>query len=194
MSTNNKWQALSMKDRAFLIREAVRNGITDIDSIRNTWEHRFDGESDQSVRIPSIIVTPDKQYNEYVNTLPDNQRNTPESEYRTHRAWELFGKPENFKQAVELGLYNWDNSDKSYHGNSVAYDRENDTYEFLKPKHHETVQYELDWFHKGLETLEGGRQRKLRGKKKKEWEDFTSKYQFDDSGEFYRYIPKKLEK
>lgn len=47
MSTNNKWQALSMKDRAFLIREAIRNGITDIDSIRDTWEHRFDGESNQ---------------------------------------------------------------------------------------------------------------------------------------------------
>lgn len=46
MSTNNKWQALSMRDRAFLIREAVRNGITDINSIRDTWEHRFDGESD----------------------------------------------------------------------------------------------------------------------------------------------------
>lgn len=46
MSTNNKWQALSMKDRAFLIREAVRNGITDIGSIRDTWEHRFDGLRD----------------------------------------------------------------------------------------------------------------------------------------------------
>lgn len=44
MSTNNKWGALSMRDRAFLIREAVRNGITDIGSIRDTWEHRFDGE------------------------------------------------------------------------------------------------------------------------------------------------------
>ena len=47
MSTNNKWGALSMRDRAFLIREAVRNGITDINSIRDTWEHRFDGESSQ---------------------------------------------------------------------------------------------------------------------------------------------------
>lgn len=46
MSINNKWQALSMKDRAFLIREAVRNGITDINSIRDTWEHRFDGTKD----------------------------------------------------------------------------------------------------------------------------------------------------
>lgn len=47
MSTNNKWGALSMQDRAFLIREAVRNGVTDINSIRDTWEHRFDGESNQ---------------------------------------------------------------------------------------------------------------------------------------------------
>jgi hypothetical protein len=49
MFTNNKWGALSMRDRAFLIREAVRNGITDINSIRDTWEHRFDGESSQPI-------------------------------------------------------------------------------------------------------------------------------------------------
>ena len=46
MSIKNTWQALSMHDRAFLIREAVRNGITDINSIRDTWEHRFDGTKD----------------------------------------------------------------------------------------------------------------------------------------------------
>lgn len=45
MSNKNKWEALSMKDRAFLIRQAVKNGITDIGSIRDTWEHRFDGNS-----------------------------------------------------------------------------------------------------------------------------------------------------
>lgn len=46
MSNNDKWGALSMRDRAFLIREAVRNGITDIGSIKDTWEHKFDGNSD----------------------------------------------------------------------------------------------------------------------------------------------------
>lgn len=45
MSNKNKWEALSMRDRAFLIRQAVKNGITDIGSIRDTWEHRFDGNS-----------------------------------------------------------------------------------------------------------------------------------------------------
>jgi hypothetical protein len=47
MRNKNNWEALSMRDRALLIREAVRNGITDIGSIRDTWEHRFDGNSSQ---------------------------------------------------------------------------------------------------------------------------------------------------
>lgn len=47
MSTNNKWEALSLRDRAFLIRESVKNGVTNLDEIRNAWEHRFDGESNQ---------------------------------------------------------------------------------------------------------------------------------------------------
>lgn len=38
-----------MKDRAFLIRQAVKNGITDIGSIKEAWEHRFDGEENQTV-------------------------------------------------------------------------------------------------------------------------------------------------
>lgn len=63
MSTNNKWQALSMKDRAFLIREAVRNGITDINSIRDTWEHRFDGTKDN-------IPTEDKVSESYIHNFP----------------------------------------------------------------------------------------------------------------------------
>lgn len=58
MSIHNKWQALSMKDRAFLIREAVRNGITDIDSIRDTWEHRFDGLRD----VVEKVNTSDKDF------------------------------------------------------------------------------------------------------------------------------------
>lgn len=46
MNNHNKWGALSMQDRAFLIRESVKNGVTNLDEIRNTWEHRFDGTKD----------------------------------------------------------------------------------------------------------------------------------------------------
>lgn len=70
MSTNNKWQALSMKDRAFLIREAVRNGITDINSIRDTWEHRFDGESNQPTEDEYIA----KQAQNKINKALHNAR------------------------------------------------------------------------------------------------------------------------
>ena len=61
MSENSKWQALSMRDRAFLIREAVRNGITDMNSIidlYNQREHSFSGEEDIGVwdRISSFFT------------------------------------------------------------------------------------------------------------------------------------------
>lgn len=136
----------------------------------------------------SPINTDDLRYSMFIASLPDNQRNTPESEYRTRRGWELNGRPINFEQALERGMYGWDNSDKSYHGNSVAYNVNDDAYEFLKPKHHETVQYELDWFNKGLKTLEGGKQRRLMGRDKREWKDFRQNYTLDDSGKYYRYI------
>lgn len=194
MSTNNKWGALSMRDRAFLIREAVRNGITDIDSIRDTWEHRFDGTRDTIIdggTIPSVVITPNSRYTKFVNSLPDNQRNTPESEYYTHLGWELYGKPKDFEEAKQRGMYNFDNSDQRYHGNSVAWDGKTDIGYFLKPKHHETVKYELDWYNKGLETLEGGRQRPLTGKDREFWQDFKSKYKLDESGNGYKYIPRQ---
>lgn len=49
--TNNKWQALPIKDRAFLIREAVRNGITDLGEIRGLYEdsHNYSGEEDTGI-------------------------------------------------------------------------------------------------------------------------------------------------
>ena len=55
--TNNKWQALPIKDRAFLIREAVRNGITDLGEIRGLYEdsHNYSGEEDTTKQEQSTI-------------------------------------------------------------------------------------------------------------------------------------------
>lgn len=103
MSNNNKWEALSMKDRAFLIRQAVKNGITDIDSIRDTWEHRFDGNSDtiNGGEIPAITITPEKWQKEFDEfskknpeirelidenwVLPDRRRRSKEMELQFDR-------------------------------------------------------------------------------------------------------------
>lgn len=62
-----------------------------------------------------------------------------------------------------MGMFTWDDSDKRYHAGSIAEDKETGIYHFMKPKHHSTVKYELDWYNKGLETLEGGKQVPLTG-------------------------------
>ena len=54
-------------------------------------------------RIKEVIVTPDNQYNQFLNTLPDNQKYTPEYEYRTHRYWELNDKPKDFAEGKRGG-------------------------------------------------------------------------------------------
>jgi hypothetical protein len=85
-------------------------------------------------------------------------------------------------------MYTWDNSDNGYHANSVAW-KDNVGY-FMKPKHHSTVGYELDWYNKGLITEEGGKQREMTPEERKDWEEFISRYALIDDGNFYKYVPK----
>ena len=131
-----------------------------------------------------------KEYLQFKASLPDNQKNTPESEYDTYLGWKLYGKPNDFEAAKELGMYTWDNSDNSWHGNTVAWDETTGIGHFLKPKHHSTIGYELDWFNKGIVTEEGGNQREMTRKERKEWEDFKSNYTLIEEGDFYKYVPK----
>lgn len=132
--------------------------------------------------------TTNVNYLKFKETLPDNLRFTPEKDYHMYEYWRLNGQPENFDQGKNT-MFWWDRSDKGWHAGSIAEDPETGIYHFMKPKHHSTVGYELDWFNKGLRTLEGGRQVPVRGKHKKFWEDFTSKYQLDTTDVDYKYIP-----
>lgn len=134
-----------------------------------------------------------EEYLQFKASLPDNQKNTPESEYDTYLGWKLYGKPTDFESAKELGMYAWDNSDNSWHGNTIAWDKTTGIGHFLKPKHHSTLGYELDWFNKGIVTEEGGKQREMTSKERKEWEDFKSRYTLVDDGNFYKYVPKNKE-
>ena len=45
--------------------------------------------------IPKNSSTP-IEYHKFLETLPRNQRLTPESEYHTYRYWQLHNKPKNF--------------------------------------------------------------------------------------------------
>lgn len=55
MNKSNKWEALSMKDRAFLIRQAVKNGITDLAEVKNLYQesHQFSGEENLAETLTS---------------------------------------------------------------------------------------------------------------------------------------------
>ena len=130
-------------------------------------------------------------YLKFKESLPENLRLTPEKDYHMYDYWRLSGEPENFTEGKQRGMFTWDKSDKGYHAGSIAEDRNTGIYHFMKPKHHPTVKYELDWFNKGLQTLEGGKQVPVEGKDKEFWEDFTSKYQLDTTGVDYRYVPIK---
>lgn len=135
-----------------------------------------------------------EEYLKFKASLPPNQRDTPEEDYRTYLYWQLWNKPVDFEYTKthpdEDGnyMYTWDNSDQSYHANSIAW-KDGIGY-FMKPKHHSTLKYELDWFNKGLITEEGGKQREMTSEERKDWEDFKLKYELVDDGNFYKYIPK----
>ena len=135
-----------------------------------------------------------KEYLEFKESLPDNQRNTSEDDYRTYLYWQLWGQPKNFQYTLEHPdengnyMYTWDNSDNSYHASTIAW--KDDIGYFMKPKHHSTLKYELDWYNKGLITEEGGNQREMTPEENKEWEEFKSNYELVDDGDFYKYIPK----
>lgn len=135
-----------------------------------------------------------KEYLEFKASLPDNQRNTSEDDYRTYLYWQLWDKPKNFQYTLEHPdengnyMYTWDSSDNSYHASTVAW-KDGVGY-FMKPKHHSTLKYELDWYNKGLVTEEGGKQREMTPEERKEWEEFIAKYALVDDGNFYKYVPK----
>lgn len=76
----------------------------------------------------------DTDYDSFLQTLPDNQRRP--GVYNTRRYWELNGKPKNFAEAIGRGMYSFQGD--GWHANSVAYNEQNDTFEFMKPNYHPT--------------------------------------------------------
>ena len=191
------WDTLSLVEKAEMMKMAIKNGITDLSEIRNKYNEFAEGGDTEGNIIPfeqrtEVIITPDAEYNQYLNTLPDNQRFTPNDKYDSYFYWRLNGRPKNFEEAVNKGMFNFDNSDKGYHANSIAFGPDGIGY-FMKPKTHDTVGYELDWYNKGLVTEEGGKQRPVTPKEAIELEEFRRNYFLTDDPDrpnYYRYQPK----
>lgn len=144
---------------------------------------------------PDEIIYP-KEYLKFKESLPENQRNTPENKYRTYLYWQLWGKPKDFQYTLDHPdedgkyMYQWDPSDEGYHANSVMYDKDGVGY-FMKSKDHESVKYELDYYYNGTITEPGGVQRKPNAREFEEWKAFRDSYVLEDDGDFYKYIPIK---
>lgn len=126
------------------------------------------------VELPTVIVTPDYEYNQYLGILPTNQRLTDESEYRLYRYWELNGKPKNFKEAVHRGMFKFDKKDNLWHAGSVAWNDSIKGYEFMKPKTHPTVNKELELYNSD------------------ERAKFRQLFKLEDNPnlDYYRYLPR----
>ena len=127
------WDKLSIRDKAEIIKMGVANGIRDLDTIRDTYNNIY-AEGGQI----------DKNYINFLNSLPDNLKNTDPNEYNMYRYWELNGKPDNFISSINRPdpLFTLEN-DRKFHASSVAYDAANDRYEFMKAPLHDTTDMEL---------------------------------------------------
>lgn len=136
-------------------------------------------------------------YRLFVETLPPNLKNTDPKEYRMRRYWELHGKPLDFWKALDNSdMFSWDDDDKAFHANSVALNQETGEYEFMKAPNHSTTQLELDWYNKGLVHPSKGEPFYLtpeHGEDYDHWVNFKDSFDLDDSGDFYKYVPKKKE-
>lgn len=83
MSNNDKWGALSMRDRAFLIREAVRNGITDVNTIRTMYN-----EQGEKIRlgVPYRTFEAGSDY-DYFNASPENMPRSTDGHWSSRNGY-----------------------------------------------------------------------------------------------------------
>jgi len=101
-------------------------------------------------------------FEEWYKTVPKDKNDT--LSYNLRRAYELAPKEE-----LDAFVNN-----PEAHLRSVYRDPKTNIYEFVKSKHHPTIKLELDWFHSN----------------DPEAVQFRNEYYLDDSGEYYRYMPK----
>ena len=98
------------------------------------------------------IVDADKAFNDYVSTLPENQRDS--KNFNVRRYWELNGRPANFDEAVNRGMFTMNDEDKMWHAGTVAYNQAADEYEFMKSPDHPTIGMEVDAYNNSPEMAE----------------------------------------
>ena len=103
-------------------------------------------------------------FDEWYKTVPKEKADT--TNYNLRRAFELA-----LKEQLDAFVNNPD-----AHLYSAYENKETGEYEFVKSKNHKTIKEELDWYNGNSEQAI----------------DFRNKYDLDKSGEYYKYVPKKI--
>ncbi len=81
----------------------------------------------------------------YLESLPLNQRNF--NDYRVREYWEYNDKPQNFLEAIQKGMFSWNNEDNSWHARSVAQNPVTGEIEFMKYSSHPHNKKEIEWYY-----------------------------------------------
>ena len=108
-------------------------------------------------------------YEEWYKTVPEDRNDT--SSYDLKKAYETtpYDQMEKWRTASSEQL-----KEDEFHLPSVSYDEDKDEYTFLKSGKHKSVGKEIDWYNSDDPDAV----------------EFRNKYKLDQSGEYYRYVPR----
>ena len=116
-------------------------------------------------------AAPKITFESWYEIVPSDRNDT--TSYNLRRAFELAPREEleAWRTSSISDLKNGKN-----HLNSVYLDPKTGIYEFMKAKNHPTLKYELEWFNSD----------------DPEAVQFRNNYDLDNSGDYYKYVPKKF--
>lgn len=153
-----------------------------------------------------------QEYIDFINDVKEHSPNlgqlSPEG-YNMYRSWELNGKPRTFEEGLQENMFSL-HMDGTYHGNTIAWNKETNEGEWLKHKNYKTSWMEkafydgYTWeqdekgnpiFSDDQPLYEGVRPilKKLTGEELEKSEKFRSQYDLvEDSNGWRKYVPKKF--
>lgn len=128
-------------------------------------------------------------FQSYLQTLPKNQQDTVN--YRVKDYWEFNGKPKDFNEAVQKGMFN--KLPDGWHARSVAENPNTGEIEYMKSENHPTRYMESDWYEKGLIYNSDGTTTQLAPGVKgyEDWKDFTNNYELQKTSPYWKYVKRK---
>ncbi len=134
----------------------------------------------------------DKVFEHFVETLPKNLQNS--TNYRLKDYWEFNGKPKDFDEAVQKGMF--DKLPDGWQARSVAENPKTGEIEYMKSEDHPTRYMESDWYEKGLIYNGDGSVTQLAPGVEgyEDWKDFVTNYELQKTSPYWKYVKRTTPK